>query len=153
MSASQRPNTDYPWLQEHLRDLAHDKAELAIHTELESKGLAYPVDLEDPAGCWIELVMACKIQDTNARKQHVLKWNALARGSLWNRDMLLDLREQQDEPEVEYGGPFEESTSINHTVKDLLDAADAESMKEEALGVNVDAVSDDEPMTEPYCDE
>ncbi len=153
MSASQQPITDYPWLQEHLRDLVNNQAEMAVQAKLEADGQVYPHDIEDPAGCWIELVMACNIQDHNARKQHVLKWNALARGSRWNREMLLSLREQEeDEPEVEYGGPFADNQSPR-TVKDLLDAADAEAFKEEHRGANVDAVSDEEPMTEPFMEE
>ncbi len=153
MSASSQPDADFPWMQEHLRDIVKDKAEWAKHQEMVDAGLVYPHDLENPAGCWVELVMACRIQDPSARKQHVLKWNALARCSRWNREMLFALSNDSDsEPEVEYGGPFQDQHHPQ-TVKDLLDAADAVSFQEEARGVNVDAVSDDEPMTEPYTEE
>ena len=152
MSAS-APDFDYPWLQEHLRDLTHDQAEMAKHQEMVLAGLVYPFDLENPAGCWVELVMASKVQDHTARKQHVLKWMALARASLWNREMLLAMNDDDDsEPEVEYGGPFNDSASPQ-TVKDLLDAADAESTKEEQVGTYVDLDEDSEPMTEPYMDD
>ncbi len=152
MSASAQVSVDYPWFQEHLRDLAQDKAQLAKHQEMVDAGLVYPFDIENPAGCWVELVMASRIQDHNARKQHVLKWLALARGSTWNREMLDNLQDDDSEPEVEYGGPFQEP-SHPQTVKDLLDAADAESMKEEADGSYVDLDEDSEPMTEPFMEE
>ncbi len=153
MSASTAPDSDYPWLQEHLRDMTHDQAQLAKHQEMVDAGLVFPFDLENPAGCWVELVQACRIQDTNARKQHVLKWNALARCSRWNREMLFALRDDSDsEPEVEYGGPFQDQHHPQ-TVKDLLDAADAEDTKQEALGMPVDLDEDSEPMTEPFMED
>ncbi len=155
MSSIQRIDADYPWLQEGLRDLISNPTEKAVQDKLEADGQVYPHDIEDPAGCWIELVMACKVQDHNARKQHVLKWNALARGSRWNREMLLNLREQEeDEPEVEYGGPFQDTT-IPRTVKDLLDAADAEDAQADqaqAAGQPFE-VEDSEPMTEPFMED
>ncbi len=153
MSASQRLDADYPWMQEHLRDLITDPTEKAVQEKLEADGQVYPHDIEDPAGCWIELVMACRIQDHNARKQHVLKWNALARGSSWNREMLLNLRQQEeDEPEVTFQNS-EEEMDHHQAVKDLLDAADANARKEIAGGLPATPPYDDEPMTEPYTDE
>ncbi len=155
MSASAL-DADYPWLQEHLRDLAHDKPQMAQHQEMVDAGLVYPHDIENPAGCWVELVHACRIQDHNTRKQNALKWMALARGSIWTRDMLMKLDFVDDssgeEPEVEYGGPFQDTTDP-HTVKALLDAADAISSKEEALGAPVDLDEDSEPMTEPFMED
>ncbi len=153
MSAS--IDTDYPWLQEHLRDLTHDKAQAAKHQEMVDAGLVYPFDLENPAGCWVELVMASRIQDHNARKQQVLKWVALARTSRWNREMLFNMEDDDSEPEVEYGGPFQD-TAHSQTVKDLLDAADAEACKEIAGGLPATPpfeVEDSEPMTEPFGEE
>ncbi len=152
MSASSlTPN--YPWFQEHLRDLAQDKAEFAKHQEMVDAGIVYPYDLESPAACWVELVHACRIQGHNERKQHALKWMALARGSIWTREMLRNLQDESaEEPEVEYGGPFQD-TSNPQTVKDLLDAADAEATKEEAGGEPVDLDEDEEPMTEPFMED
>ncbi len=152
MSASTL-DADYPWLQEHLRDLAHDKAQMAKHQEMLNAGIVFPHDLENPAGCWVELVMACRLQDPNARKQHVLKWNALARCSRWNREMLNALGDDSDdEPEVTFANS-EEEMDHHQAVKDLLDAADAEAFKGEALGRPVDLDEDEEPMTEPYMED
>ncbi len=155
MSAS-KLDADYPWLQEHLRGLTFEnETERKVQADMEQAGLVYPHDIESPGGCWVELVMASKVQDHNARKQHVLKWMALARGSQWTREMFLALQEQEDddsEPEVEYGGPFQDNLHP-HTVKDLLDAADAISTKEEDHGTPVDLDMDSEPMTEPFGEE
>ncbi len=161
MSASEHgPDRDYPWLQEHLRDMAFDETEMKVQQQMVDQGQVFPHDIENPAGCWVELVHACRIQDPNARKQHVLKWNALARCSRWNREMLLALRDDSDsEPDVEYGGPFhnsEEEMEHHIAVKSLLDAADAEANKEIAGGLPATPPNDgdgSEPMTEPYMDE
>lgn len=66
-------------------------------------------EFEDPAECWIQLVLACHEAEIFERKQKVEAMLVEARNSHWTQELWAEeLAQVCDDMENEYGGPFQE---------------------------------------------
>ncbi len=71
--------------------------------------MAVEYEFEDPARCWVDLVVATRLLNEDKRKDAVYVLLSEAKNSHWTHE-LLDTELELQEDAVEYGGPWEQET-------------------------------------------
>ncbi len=79
-------------------------------------------EFEDPARCWVDLVVATRILNENKRKEAVYTLLNEAKNSHWTHQ-LLDAELELQEDAVEYGGSFEHTEPYSD-VEEGMDQVD-----------------------------
>ncbi len=80
--------------------------------------MAEQYEFEDPAGSWIDLVNACRLDGEVARRSAINRCLLVARNSHWNERLW---QEEVELAEVEYGGDLGESDMTEPNTSDYVE--------------------------------
>ncbi len=107
------------------QDIAPVATKVRGKSSVEDDGAEPEYEFEDPARCWVDLVVATRILSEKKRKDAVYVLLNEAKNSHWTHQLLDDELELASDA-VEYGGEFEELTEPYSDVEEGMNQVDRE---------------------------